>query len=394
LLDRYINLLKSGKIVAFPTETVYGLGADAWNETAVQKVFDAKERPADNPLIVHISSRAIRDDFAADIPDEAKKLMTAFWPGPLTLIFKKKPKVPDIVTAGLNTVALRWPSHPLSQDLIARAGPLVAPSANISGKPSPTRPAHVREDFGEHFPIVEAGETQLGLESTVLDVSEEPFRLYRPGGISRKQIEEVLGRSIESAEIRSKSETAEESAEARPENEPPASHPDKSAAQHAGETAEKSSANGETSDSPEGTPATRPGDGSAKSPGTKYSHYAPDAQVQWLTDFETDTDTDAIADSNINKNIKANINKNTPNPNIGSESILYLLHSRKPEKEAENVIYFANDYGEMAHQLYDRFRQADRQGYTRICVEPFSDALLEQQILAEALQNRISKAIG
>ncbi len=311
MLDRYINLLKSGQIVAFPTETVYGLGADARNVSAVQKVFDAKQRPADNPLIVHISSRAALDEFAAEVPDDAKRLMTAFWAGPLTLIFKKRPEVLDIVTAGLDTVALRWPSHPLSQDLIARAGPLVAPSANISGRPSPTRPDHVREDFGEHFPIVEAGETQLGLESTVLDVSETPFSLYRPGGISRKQIEDIIGRTVETAK------------------------------HHLGEK-------------------------SAKSPGTKYSHYAPNARVQWLTDADTSD----------------------------SKSTLYLLHSREPEKEAGNIIHFERDYAEMAHQLYDRFRQADRQGYVSIIIEPFSETLLQKQPLAEALQNRISKAVG
>jgi L-threonylcarbamoyladenylate synthase len=311
LLDRYINLLKSGQIVAFPTETVYGVGADAWNLAAIQKVYDVKNRPADNPLIVHISSRDMLHQFTDDIPEEAEQLMEAFWPGPLTLIFNKKPDVLDIVTAGLETVAIRWPGHPLSQDLIERAGPLAAPSANSSGKPSPTKPEHVKEDFGDHFPILEAGETQVGLESTVLDVSETPFRLYRPGSISQNQIANIIESPVK---------VAQES----------------------------------TDESP------------AQSPGTKYSHYSPAATVQWL-------------------------NEGAP---INAEDTLYLLHARVTEDSGEHIISFDGDYEEMAHELYDRFREADRQDYGSILIEPFPPELLKKEPLAEALQNRISKALG
>src|SRR5699024_3330206 len=127
LLDRYIKLIKTGKVVAFPTETVYGLGADARNLAAVQRVFETKGRPNDNPLIVHIASVEMLQQVAAKVPKEAKLLMKAFWPGPLTLIFKKKPDVLDAITAGLDTVAVRWPSHPVAQELISQTGALVAP---------------------------------------------------------------------------------------------------------------------------------------------------------------------------------------------------------------------------------------------------------------------------
>ncbi len=310
MLDRYINLLKSSQVVAFPTETVYGLGALATDADAVSKIFEIKERPLDNPLIIHICSYKMLDDFALEIPEEAEQLMEAFWPGPLTLIFKKKLHVLDIITAGLQTVAVRWPGHPLSQDLIARAGPLVAPSANSSGRPSPTKPEHVKEDLGESFPVVEAGETQIGLESTVLDVSQKPFQLYRPGGISRNQIENIIDEAVVEAETG--------------------------------------------------------GTEKPKSPGIKYSHYAPEAEVQWLE----------IEDS------------------FNNEKTLYLLHSKTVELEKENIVYFNDDFAEMAHQLYDRFRSADHKGYKKVAIEPFSEEVLHHNPLAVALQNRIGKAIG
>src|SRR5699024_6331618 len=130
-------------------------GADARDAEAVQKVFAQKGRPADNPLIVHVCSTDMARSFVQEIPGDARALMDQFWPGPLTIILKKKPEVLDVITAGLPTVALRWPSHPMAQKLIAGAGPLVAPSANSSGRPSPTRAEHVQEDFGQNFPVID-----------------------------------------------------------------------------------------------------------------------------------------------------------------------------------------------------------------------------------------------
>ena len=307
MLDRYIQLLEAGQIVAFPTETVYGLGADAWNPTAIQKVFDQKGRPSDNPLIVHVSSIAEVDQFALEISDDARQLMNAFWPGPLTLIFKKKPSVLDLVTAGLDTVAVRWPSHPLSQDLIANTGPLVAPSANSSGRPSPTRADHVREDFGASFPVVDAGETAIGLESTVIDLSESPYTIYRPGAVSAEEISKEIDTDVQIADDKPKAKT--------------------------------------------------------KSPGTKYTHYAPEASVHWFQQEHTD-DPDT----------------------------LYLLHSGRKKGNKSNVIQYNGNFKRMAHELYDRFRQADHSGFHAIAIEAFPKE--KQNSLIPALTNRITKAIG
>ncbi|MFH5831054.1 L-threonylcarbamoyladenylate synthase [Halalkalibaculum sp. DA384] len=309
-IEKAIEILTDGHPVAFPTETVYGLGADAWNPDAIRQVFDLKGRPSDNPLIVHIASRNLVDDFAADIPDHATKLMKACWPGPLTLIFKKKPNVLDLITAALDTVALRWPSHALAQELIFRAGPLVAPSANKSGRPSPTKASHVTEDFGDDLPVIDGGATQIGLESTVLDISELPLRIYRPGYIDKKDIERITGLDVILTQEAGKEQ------------------------------------------------ATR-------SPGTKYSHYAPEATVRWLEEGESPDKKNA----------------------------LYLVHSLQAE-EQPHLLHYHQDYKKMATELYDRFRQADHNRLEEVVVEPFDAQTREQHPITEALVNRISKAIG
>lgn len=310
-IEEAIELLKKGEVVAFPTETVYGLGADAWNPSAVRKVFEVKGRPADNPLIVHISSREMAGDFAEEVPEAAQTLMERYWPGPLTLILKKRAEVLDLITGGLNTVALRWPNHPLSQELIFRAGPLVAPSANKSGRPSPTKAGHVLEDFGEDFPVIDGGATQIGLESTVLDLSSKPYAIYRPGYIGKEEIEEVIGEAPILEE-------------------------------------------------------TPPADEVTRSPGTKYTHYAPRARVRWLEKGEQ----------------------------TGSKETLYLLHSRdgNDSEEADaNVVRFDEDFERMAGELYDRFRQADHEGFVVVAVEPFPEGVSKG--ILQALKNRIGKAI-
>lgn len=310
-MDKFVQLIKTGEVVAFPTETVYGLGADAWNASAIRKVFDIKGRPSDNPLIVHISNRNMVDDFAAEVSREAEQLIEAFWPGPLTLIFKKKPAVLDLITAGLPTVAIRWPDNELAQQFIEHTGPLVAPSANSSGRPSPTKPAHIKDDFGEDFPIIDGGETNIGLESTVLDVSEKPFRIYRPGAIGQKEIETATGIIPELST---------------------------------------------------GVSGTR----KAKSPGTKYSHYSPEAKVRWLKD-------DAKPDD---------------------PKTLYLFHQTDPGMVSDHIIFYRGNYNAMAKELYDRFRQADLKNLDTIAVERFPADLPEEMSLAKALENRIQKAIG
>jgi L-threonylcarbamoyladenylate synthase len=225
MLEPFAELLKNGGVVAFPTETVYGLGASAWNEAAIKQVFELKGRPSDNPLIVHVSSYPQVKQLAVDISPEARTLMQKFWPGPLTLVFRKTSRVPGMVSAGLGTVAVRMPNHALALDLIRQAGPLVGPSANKSGGPSPTNAAHVRTDFGTSVPVVDGGPCVVGLESTVLDVTSKPFRILRPGVITAKIIMDVCGISVDEAVK--------------------------------GDEAMKAS------------------------PGTRYNHYAPKARVKW-----------------------------------------------------------------------------------------------------------------
>lgn len=187
--------LSQGKIVAFPTETVYGLGGNAKFRDSVQKIYEAKGRPSDNPLIVHVATAEQVREICTEINPIAKKLMDAFWPGPLTLVLPSRGEVSDAVTAGLSTVAVRMPSHPVARALILASGlPIAAPSANSSGHPSPTKADHVLHDlYGKIAGIVDGGETGVGVESTVVDCTTTPVTILRPGGVSREQLEEVIG---------------------------------------------------------------------------------------------------------------------------------------------------------------------------------------------------------
>lgn len=189
------TMLKKGKVVAFPTETVYGLGGDATSEKAVDSIFKAKGRPSDNPLIVHIADTDQMKSLVREVPPIARKLMSRFWPGPLTLIFPHEDRVVPRVTAGLDTMGIRMPDHPVALALLKLAGvPVAAPSANLSGKPSPTKATHVWHDLaGQIDAVIDGGATGVGVESTVLDISGEVPVLLRPGGITRTMLEEVLG---------------------------------------------------------------------------------------------------------------------------------------------------------------------------------------------------------
>ena len=191
------DLLNRGELVAFPTETVYGLGANALNREAVLSIFSAKGRPADNPLIVHIHDRSQLDDLCT-VPPLAGRLMDAFWPGPLTMLFVRKPAVPLEVTAGLPTVAIRMPSHPVAAAMLKACGlPVAAPSANSSGRPSPTTAAHVLEDMNGKIPLIlDGGECDVGLESTVLDLCHDQPTILRPGGVTKEMLEAVLGQEV------------------------------------------------------------------------------------------------------------------------------------------------------------------------------------------------------
>lgn len=195
-IDQAAAQLAAGQLVAFPTETVYGLGADATNEAAVSQVYAAKGRPSDNPLIVHVADIATVETYATHISDAARQLMAQFWPGSLTLIFQLKPNVlSKTVTGGLQTAAFRFPNNQATLDLIKAAGcPIVGPSANTSGKPSPTTAQHVYHDLqGKIAGILDDGPTQVGVESTVLDMSTDQPVILRPGAVTKQQIEAVIG---------------------------------------------------------------------------------------------------------------------------------------------------------------------------------------------------------
>lgn len=189
------NLIRNGELVIFPTETVYGIGANALDENAVGKIFIAKGRPSDNPLIVHLADRRKIEEIAQDITEVERKLIDAFMPGPFTIILKRKPIVPDIVTAGLDTVAVRIPENVIARGIITFSGvPIAAPSANVSGKPSGTNIKDIRKELeGKVSVIVDGGETQIGLESTVVKVIDEVPVILRPGKVTPEEIEKVTG---------------------------------------------------------------------------------------------------------------------------------------------------------------------------------------------------------
>ena len=239
-----VDLLNNGEIVAFPTETVYGLGAVATNEQAVKKIFAAKGRPSDNPLIVHIGTVEEVSLYTTNISEVAQKCMDAFWPGPLTLVMHAKPNVlAPSVTAGLDSVGIRMPDHPVALELLQTLKkPLAAPSANRSGKPSPTKAEHVFEDLQNIIPcILDGGMTGIGLESTVLDVTLDTPVILRPGGVTKEMLEAVIGPVVEPSLEQQKIES---------------------------------------------TP---------KAPGMKYTHYAPDAPV-YLIDANKEAIEKAITE--------------------------------------------------------------------------------------------------
>lgn len=194
-INRAVHLLRSGKLVAFATETVYGLGADATNADAVRRIFKAKNRPGTNPLIVHVADARVARGFARQWPRAAEELADRFWPGPLTLVVPKAQSIVPEVTAGLETVGLRAPNHPLALQLLREfGGPIAAPSANRSNRVSPTTAGHVRRELGDAVDLIlDGGPCQVGIESTVLDLTRNPAVILRPGAVTREQIEQVIG---------------------------------------------------------------------------------------------------------------------------------------------------------------------------------------------------------
>ncbi|MFC4402854.1 L-threonylcarbamoyladenylate synthase [Gracilibacillus xinjiangensis] len=194
-LQEAAEQVKRGELIAFPTETVYGLGADATNEEAVQKIYQAKGRPSDNPLIVHVADKSQIKELVTEIPPLAEKMIDNFMPGPFTIILKSNGKIAPTVTAGLETIAIRIPNHPIGRAFVQETGlPIAAPSANISGKPSPTKANHVAEDLtGRIAGIIDGGATGVGLESTVVDGTGKTPVILRPGGVTAEEIEAITG---------------------------------------------------------------------------------------------------------------------------------------------------------------------------------------------------------
>lgn len=319
-IKKAAEIIKQGGIVAMPTETVYGLAADALNGNAVRKIFEAKGRPMDNPLIVHISDISQIYQLVKEFPQRAEILAENFWPGPLTIILPKSDIIPDEVSAGLDTVAIRFPSHETAQRLISLSAPLAAPSANLSGSPSPTTLRHVRDDMnGRIDAIIDGGDCEVGVESTVVTLAEDIPTLLRPGGITAEQLRAAIG--------------------------------------------ELKIANAVTNPLADGEKAA--------SPGMKYKHYSPKAEVI-LLDGE-------------NASFYRYINKITDSNTAVlcyNEDIKYITLPSIP-------IGKKHDYSEQAHMLFTALRKADEMGFTAVyarCPEKTGVGL--------AVYNRIIRAAG
>ena len=313
-LARASDILRSSGLVAIPTETVYGLGANAFDKDACLKIFAAKGRPADNPLIVHIAHKEQLSDIVAEVNENAKKLMDAFWPGPLTIVMKKGDKIPYEVSAGLETVAVRMPSHKVAYNLLDMCNlPVAAPSANTSGKPSPTTAKHVLDDMnGRIDAIIDGGSCTVGLESTVIDVTEDIPKLLRPGGVTYEQLCDVLGTVIKNYEFK----------------------------------------DGEV----------------PKSPGVKYKHYAPKAEV-------------FIVKGDIVKYINFTRDKYT--------KIGVLCHNKYSLPENCIIKYMGDNPDEYANTLFSNLRDFDEENVDVIFAEDIDDKGINL-----AVGNRLYKAAG
>ena len=294
------RLIRSGELVAFPTETVYGLGADALNANAVAGIFQAKGRPGDNPLIVHISAPPQLSPLIEGPPSPAARaLMAACWPGPMTLIFPKSPRVPGAVTAGLSTVAVRLPAHPAARALIDAAGcPIAAPSANRSGRPSPTTASHVMEDMDGRVPLIlDGGPCAVGLESTVIDMTGDLPRILRPGGITPDRVRALCGGvRVDDAVLRPLAE------------------------------------------------GERP-----KSPGMKYRHYAPHGDLTLVTGPE-----DAVARAIRDLYDRA--------LDEGRRPLILALTPHLPAYGSRRALPLGKDADAVAHEIFACLRRADAQG--------------------------------
>ena len=346
-LKEAAGILRSGGLVAFPTETVYGLGGNALDEDAARKIYAAKGRPSDNPLIAHVSCVEEVEPLVKEIPEAGRKLMEAFWPGPLTMIFPKSEKVPYGTTGGLDTVAIRMPDDPVANRLIALAGvPVAAPSANTSGRPSPTTADHVWQDMnGRIDMIIDGGPVGIGVESTIVDVSSAVPAVLRPGAITMEMLEEVLGEvSVDPAIL------GPLSADVRP-----------------------------------------------KAPGMKYKHYAPKADLTLVepgtgADRNTGADPETGLDETqlqamIRKVRELSREKIEAGYKVG---VICTDESRDCYTDGEvRSIGARKSQASVAHNLYALLREFDDLGVDYIFSESFP-----KDHLGQAIMNRLSKAAG
>lgn len=328
--------LAGGRIVAFPTETVYGLGANALCPKSVERVFLAKGRPSDNPLIVHIAYFWQAAGLVREVPRKAKLLAGSFWPGPLTLVLPKSSLVPEAVTAGLDTVAIRMPDHPVARELIRLSGcTIAAPSANISGKPSPTTARHVLRDlYGRIDGILDGGPSEVGLESTVVDMTGEIPLLLRPGGITREQLEAVVGQIAVDPNLQ------------RIEGSIP-----------------------------------------PRSPGMKYKHYAPAGKV-FLVDGIPEKAAEWIRKScfrNCEEGIKTAILCSKETAHVYND----IYNSCRGPHGFVEILGSKSDLGSVARHLYSALRRCDIEGIEIIYLEAYS-----ANGIGMAVMNRMYKASG
>ena len=318
------KIIRSGELVAFPTETVYGLGADALLPEGAKKIYAAKGRPSDNPLIVHIADFDALDKITAEIPPQAKALADAFWPGPLTMIFQKSDAVPYETTGGLDTVAVRMPSHPVAMALIRESGGYIAaPSANTSGRPSPTLAEHVAFDLSGKIPmILDGGAVGIGIESTIIDLSEEIPMVLRPGYITREMLADVIG------EVRDDPGFAEVDSGVRP-----------------------------------------------KAPGMKYKHYAPKADLTLVNG-----DSAAVI-TKINELTQGRQSEGKKVGVIGTDETCASYHA-----DVVKSIGSRKDEDSIAHHLYAILREFDEQQVDVIYSESFSTPRIGQAIMNRLLK--------
>ncbi|MDR1093690.1 MAG: threonylcarbamoyl-AMP synthase [Clostridiales bacterium] len=355
---RAARLIRRGETVAFPTETVYGLGADALNAEAVKRIFAAKGRPADNPLIVHCADVEMLRRIVAEVPPVAERLLAELTPGPLTLVLKKAPQIPGTVTAGLNTVAARIPAHAAALALIRAAGtPIAAPSANSSGRPSPTAARHVYDDLNGKIPLIlDGGLCGVGVESTVLDLSGAAPAILRPGGCPAEKIEALLGFKFAAA---GKVGTGNAAA-------------GKAGIEKAGAG---NAAAGNTAADCAGTEGSGTGKAEGrsdapKSPGMKYRHYAPACEVRVFGCGNVSEILKAY-DECVQKNLK---------------SAIITIRERQALYGGRNIVALGRDGADAARALFGAFRAAERDCDVLLCEE------LPEVGLGRAVNDRMRRA--